>query len=686
MTDGRSFTPGLPGNVPRLFLDISKSAAQLIQYSRSSQIPLTDECPSIHVFCAKLEYLLLFGLKPVGGIFNKKPAVEYFSFLRQVTKQSKQLIDGLRYINLKKSLQTDLGRGRGLLRYYLSQNCLADLLQTIITDKKSIDDFFTTGALIRHPGLVQVVECIYALYNIQFAFIPVNQNCDLDINWPNTAAKLLVYGPSSSSPPIDSVVTPPINSSDEKVKKWLSSGIGTESEKSTANGRSFRHNESHDEDETLNDDQRTQEYEEKQEVMARVISELENRNADLEEQLNISKSENRIKKHKRTRRVAELNDSNVGSLNLSRSFRRNLRSCSTPYSNRSLVFPEPAHQPKSFADELLELEALEENVHPTIAVPLSPNNKRGEILFRSAIGLEFETMSNLSEGSDKNSSSRVPSSKTSPDKVSLHSGIEPLSSTTQHSFGDPIISDTVNKSLVDSYKSQLERSEEQKIEMKIEFEAKIRVAILDLGIRIISEEKCRTEEECCRLRDENDVYRNRVKELSEFHTQHSPSTGEALIREVELLAGRVETLKGELTTEKSKNAELELSISYLASEKTTIATQTIEKGVNIDEMEKSLQKYNTETSELSERIATIDDEYGRKLREKDLEKEQLEARISELEEKVTCLDLDLNMKTRQCKEVQEDLAKHLAESQNRPSIDELENYLYLRNIQEKDEF
>lgn len=106
--------------------------------------------------------------------------------------------------------------------------------------------------------------------------------------------------------------------------------------------------------------------------------------------------------------------------------------------------------------------------------------------------------------------------------------------------------------------------------MKIEFEAKI---------RIITEEKYRTEEECSKLRDENEVYRNRVKELSEFHTQHSPSTGEALIREVELLASRVETLKGELTAEKSKNAELELSISYLASEKTTTATQTIEKGL-----------------------------------------------------------------------------------------------------------
>jgi len=342
------------------------------------------------------------------------------------------------------------------------------------------------------------------------------------------------------------------------------------------------------------------------------------------------------------------------------------------FSNRSLVFPEHcSNQPKSFADELLELEALEENVHPAVAVPLSPSNQR-DILFRSAIGLEFETMSNLSEGSDKNSSS-----KTSPDKVSLHSGIEPLSSTTVNSLGDQIISETVNKSLFDSYKSQLERSEEQKIEMKIEFEAKI---------RIISEEQRRTEEECCRLRDENDVYRLRVAELSEFHSQYSPSTGEALFREVDLLASRVETLKCELMTEKSKNAERELSLSLLSIDRCNISTQTNEKGVNIEELERALRKYNTETSELNERIASIDDEYARKLREKDVEKEVLESRISELDEKVTCLDLDLIMKTRQCKEVQEDLEKHLADTQNHArTIDELENYLYLRNIQEKDE-
>ena len=169
-------------------------------------------------------------------------------------------------------------------------------------DKKSINDFYSTGALISHPGLVQVVECLYALYNIQFAFIPVNHTHDLDINWPNTASTLLTYGPGRSSPVLQSpAVTPPMNTTEEKVKKWLSSGIGTESDKSTANARSLNHRESDEEEQdTLNEtNQRTQEYEEKQEVLARVISELENRNADLEEQLNISKAEQRIKKPKR---------------------------------------------------------------------------------------------------------------------------------------------------------------------------------------------------------------------------------------------------------------------------------------------------------------------------------------------------------------------------------------------------
>lgn len=107
-------------NVPRLFVDISKFAAQVIQQSRSSfiekilqidkifkfssvrkcndsgvitkfrssQIPLTDDCIYIHHLCEKIEYLLLFGLKPKPRkLFSaKKVDPEYYSFLRAVCR------------------------------------------------------------------------------------------------------------------------------------------------------------------------------------------------------------------------------------------------------------------------------------------------------------------------------------------------------------------------------------------------------------------------------------------------------------------------------------------------------------------------------------------------------------------------------------------------------------------------
>ena len=100
--------------------------------SRSSHIPLTDDCFPIHHLCEKVEYLLLFGLKSqnVRRFFqSKKSEPEYYTFLRSVCKQSKSLIDGLRYINVQHDLKTDTGRGRGLIRYFLTQNCLGDVLQ-----------------------------------------------------------------------------------------------------------------------------------------------------------------------------------------------------------------------------------------------------------------------------------------------------------------------------------------------------------------------------------------------------------------------------------------------------------------------------------------------------------------------------------------------------------------------------
>ena len=54
-----------------------------------------------------------------------------------------------------------MGRGRGLLRYFLAQNCLGDVLQTAISDVKTLKMFFNDGALIRHSGMQHVIESLY---------------------------------------------------------------------------------------------------------------------------------------------------------------------------------------------------------------------------------------------------------------------------------------------------------------------------------------------------------------------------------------------------------------------------------------------------------------------------------------------------------------------------------------------
>ena len=101
-----------------------------------------------------------------------------------------------------------------------------------------------------------------------------------------------------------------------------------------------------------------------------------------------------------------------------------------------------------------------------------------------------------------------------------------------------------------------------------------RLIALEADNRIIREEKRRVEEECGKLREENFQLCERLREMSETH---SPSQGEFLAREIELLAQRVESLSSDLTLERSKNAELEMSIEW-RRDKSTIATQTAEKG------------------------------------------------------------------------------------------------------------
>lgn len=107
-----------------------------------------------------------------------------------------------------------------------------------------------------------------------------------------------------------------------------------------------------------------------------------------------------------------------------------------------------------------------------------------------------------------------------------------------------------------------------------------RLIALEADNRIIREEKRRVEEECGKLREVNDTLQDRMRELSETH---SPSSGDFLGREIELLVQRIETLSSDLTSERSRNNDLELSLQVTANrQRADASTQTVEKGCSND--------------------------------------------------------------------------------------------------------
>merc|ERR1711920_1168308 len=108
------------------------------------------------------------------------------------------------------------------------RQCLGDLIQSASSDTKVLREFYVNG-LLQHAHMRHVIDALYALYNITFRLAPPSLT-ELDVEWPqsdrnraHTCPPLYMGSSTSPMPPVE----PGNAGNNEKVQKWLSSGIGS---------------------------------------------------------------------------------------------------------------------------------------------------------------------------------------------------------------------------------------------------------------------------------------------------------------------------------------------------------------------------------------------------------------------------------------------------------------------------
>ncbi|TTC44344.1 FYVE and coiled-coil domain-containing protein 1 [Bagarius yarrelli] len=128
----------------RIIRDLHEAVAELTKEHVESGEPVTDDSPSLHKFCYKLEYLL--------------------------------------------QLKTSLGKGRAFIRYCLVHQRLADTLQQCLMNQKvTCDWYYARSPFLKSYLNVDIINHLYELNEIQFDV--ASRGYDLDSQWPTFARR-----------------------------------------------------------------------------------------------------------------------------------------------------------------------------------------------------------------------------------------------------------------------------------------------------------------------------------------------------------------------------------------------------------------------------------------------------------------------------------------------------------------
>ncbi|KAM8849149.1 FYVE and coiled-coil domain-containing protein 1-like [Spinachia spinachia] len=195
----------------RIIRDLHDAVFELSKEHDECGEPVTDDCPNLHKFFYKLEYLLQFDQKEKTSFLGHRR--DYWDYFCDCLIKTKGANDGIRFVKSIAELKTPLGRGRAFIRYSLVHQRLADTLQQCFVNQKVTSDwYYARSPFLKSHLTADIINHLYELNQIQFDVAA--RGYDLDADWPTFARRTLgsaspafVWRPPSRCSSINSLVS-----------------------------------------------------------------------------------------------------------------------------------------------------------------------------------------------------------------------------------------------------------------------------------------------------------------------------------------------------------------------------------------------------------------------------------------------------------------------------------------------
>ncbi|CAK8684177.1 FYVE and coiled-coil domain-containing protein 1-like isoform X2 [Clavelina lepadiformis] len=173
-------------NLPKIVTDIQDVVTQICKdFESSNREPITDDSHALHRLCAKLEFLLTSSLKEKSILGTRR---NYWHWIYSCLKTTKGLNDGIRYVHGNKEIKSSKGRGRAFIRYCLVHQTLADSLQNCIMNDSMTSQHISPNSVLTNQTYSSAF--VTSLYDLNAVNFDLNsKGFDLDSGWPTFASK-----------------------------------------------------------------------------------------------------------------------------------------------------------------------------------------------------------------------------------------------------------------------------------------------------------------------------------------------------------------------------------------------------------------------------------------------------------------------------------------------------------------